>query len=107
VYLNSLTNYSTADLPEASEELSEQKAALQAELDDLHSEIASIAEMAVEHEIRKPVGDVKERKERERLQARSAWLKYVSLPTIHFWSVLTTIGVVNTRVHGQALGYSR
>jgi hypothetical protein len=78
VYLNSLSNYSPADLPDVpDEELSDQKAALQAELDDLHSEIASIAEMSVEHEIRKPVMDVKERKERERLQARNAWLKYV------------------------------
>jgi hypothetical protein len=108
VYLNSLTKHATADLPDASEEeLNEQKAALQAELDDLHSEIASIAEMAVEHEIRKPVADVKERKDRERVQARSAWLKYVGLPTILLWSVLMTTGVVYTRVHGQALGYRR
>jgi len=84
VYLNSLSNCSPADLPNLpEEELREQKAALQTELDDLHSEIASIAEMAVEHEIRKPVMDVKDRKDRERMQARYAWLKYVGLALIN------------------------
>lgn len=78
VYLNSLSNSSPDDLPDVSEEeLTERKAVLQAELEDLHSEIASIAEMVIEHEIRKPMMNVKERKERERKQARSAWLQYV------------------------------
>lgn len=78
VYLTSLTNYSADDLPTASEgHLSERKAALQAELEDLHTEIASVAEMVVEHELRKPMTEMKERKGRENMQARSAWLRYV------------------------------
>jgi signal recognition particle GTPase len=107
-WCKAIVSYRTAEMKARVDAvLNEQKAALQAELDDLHSEIASIAEMAVEHEIRKPVADVKERKDRERVQARSAWLKYVGLPTILLWSVLMTTGVVYTRVHGQALGYRR
>ena len=79
VYLTSLRNYSPEDLPQASEEdFREQKAALQVELEDLHSEVTSVAEMVVEHELRKPMMDLKERKEQETVQARSAWLNYVS-----------------------------
>ncbi|KAF1976345.1 hypothetical protein BU23DRAFT_528810 [Bimuria novae-zelandiae CBS 107.79] len=78
VYLTSLTDYSPDDLPKASEEeLRERKVALQAELEDLNSEIASIAEMVVEHELRKPMRGMKERKEREMTQTRGAWLNYV------------------------------
>jgi hypothetical protein len=85
VYLNSLSNYSLKDLPDVSEnELNERKVALQAELDDLHSEIASIAEMVMEHEIRKPMVEAKEREERERTQTRAAWLQYVWLQIISY-----------------------
>lgn len=83
VYLNSLTDYIEDDLPESSDtELQEQKTALRAELEDLHSEIAAVTEMVVEHELRKPIIDKKERKEREKVQARSAWLKYVCIPCL-------------------------
>jgi hypothetical protein len=86
IYLHSLKNYSPDDLPEApEEELRTRKEELQAELETLHSEIASVAEMVVEHELRKPMNDIKERKERERLQAKGAWLKYV-LSTLDFMS---------------------
>ena len=79
VYLNSLANHSPADLPKGSEsELRELKEALQAELETLYSEIVSVAEMVVDHEHRKPMNDLKERNERDRAQARSAWLNYVS-----------------------------
>ena len=82
-YLKSLANSSPEDLPDAPEkELRERKAELQAELETLHSEIASVAEMVVEHELRKPMTDIKERKDRERVQARSAWLKYVCQPIL-------------------------
>jgi hypothetical protein len=78
VYLSSLEKYVPSDLPSAPEdELREQKAALQAELEELYSEIASVAEMVVEHELRKPIMDMKERKDKERTQARAAWLEYV------------------------------
>ncbi|KAF1960700.1 hypothetical protein CC80DRAFT_523052 [Byssothecium circinans] len=84
IYLNSLAHHSPDDLPIASEdELREQKAALQAELEELHSEIASVAEMVVEHELRKPMMDMKERKDKEKTQARAAWLKYV-LSTLEY-----------------------
>jgi len=63
---------------EAENSLKERKAALQAELEELHSEIASVAEMVVEHEIRKPMTEMKERKDRDKTQARTAWLNYVS-----------------------------
>ncbi|KAF2714242.1 hypothetical protein K504DRAFT_368685 [Pleomassaria siparia CBS 279.74] len=83
-YLNSLANSSSDDLPRGSEEdLGERKAALQAELETLHSEIASVAEMVVEHELRKPMTDIKKRKDGERTQARSAWLNYV-LSTLEY-----------------------
>ncbi|KAF2637631.1 hypothetical protein P280DRAFT_458234 [Massarina eburnea CBS 473.64] len=90
VYLDSLTNHSPEDLPTGSEdELREQKAALQAELEDLYSEIASVVEMVVEHEMRKPMMDMKERKEREGTRARAAWLNYV----------LTTLEYMGKRLH--------
>jgi hypothetical protein len=77
-----LTNASGASqngvAEEGEEDLKERKVALQAELEELHSEIASVAEMVVEHEIRKPMTEMKERRERDRIQARGAWLNYVS-----------------------------
>lgn len=78
VYLTSLgdqTSNGRSNTPD--EELKERKAALQAELEELHSEIASVAEMVVEHELRKPMNEMKERKDGEVTQARGAWLNYV------------------------------
>lgn len=83
----------TSDEPEA--ELKERKAVLQAELEELHSEIASVATMVVEHEIRKPMADVKERKDRDMGQARSAWLNYVSAILGSDWESLTLAGLVH------------
>ncbi|KAF9694117.1 hypothetical protein EKO04_007787 [Ascochyta lentis] len=86
VYLTSLsekTDRSTSR--ESDAELQERKGALQAELEELHAEVASIAEMVVEHELRKPMADVKERKEKERTLARTAWLNYV-LSTLDYMS---------------------
>lgn len=78
VYLSSLTRHSPEDIPvESEEELEDRKTALKAELEDLHTEIASVAEMVVNHELRKPMMDMQERKERDATQARSAWLNYV------------------------------
>jgi hypothetical protein len=78
VYLNSLSKRPSngrSHTPDG--ELKERKTALQAEMEELHSEIASIAEMAVEHELRKPMNEMKKRKDQSITQARSAWLKYV------------------------------
>lgn len=81
VYLNTLSDHSVDGIPEVSEqELTERKEALQAEMEELHGEIASVAEMVVEHDIRKPMTEMKDRKDRENKQARSAWLNYVSSP---------------------------
>lgn len=78
VYLNSLSDKTDGHLPSGSAaELQQCKDALQAELEELHAEVASIAEMVVEHELRKPIIDVKERKEKERMLARTSWLNYV------------------------------
>jgi len=80
-YLKSLANPSTAGLqgvPEA--ELRAQKEELKNELDTLHSEIAAVNEMVVEHDFRKPITELVDRKERQRLQARSAWCEYVRAP---------------------------
>ncbi|KAF2733298.1 hypothetical protein EJ04DRAFT_553447 [Polyplosphaeria fusca] len=86
IYLSSLTDPLPDGLQGLSEaELLEQKEALQAELESLHSEIATVAEMVVEHELRKPIQELKEREEKEIMQARSAWLKYV-LSTLHYMS---------------------
>lgn len=94
------------DEPEA--ELKERKTALQAELEELHSEIASVAEMVVEHEIRKPMTEMKKRKDRDRVQARTSWLNYVSLVLLPAeCCVLTFIGTIDARVHGQAPQHSR
>lgn len=71
---------------ETEAELKERKAALQAELEELHSEIASVAEMIVEHEIRKPMTGVKEGRDRDRRQARTAWLNYVRATQLEHWS---------------------
>lgn len=80
VYLKSLSQPPPAELANAPEaELREQKADLQADLDDLHSQIASVAEMVVDHQLRNPLMGMKERKDRERSQTRTAWLQYVRL----------------------------
>ncbi|KAF2188568.1 hypothetical protein K469DRAFT_565217 [Zopfia rhizophila CBS 207.26] len=96
-YLNSLSHNSPGDLPDASEdELRERKEALQAELETLHSEISSVAEMVVEHELRKPIMELKERKEKQRAHARSAWLKYV-LSTLEYMSNRLNIITMHTQ----------
>ena len=80
VYLTNISGSAQDGLSDEPEEnLRERKAALQAELEELHSEIASVAEMVVEHDVRKPMTDMKERKDRDRMQARTAWLNYVSI----------------------------
>lgn len=84
VYLNSLAQHQSSGHSETSNvELNGRKAALQTEMEELHSEIASVAEMVVEHELRKPMDEMKDRKDREVTQARGAWLNYVSLPLFY------------------------
>ena len=80
-YLRSLANPSTGELrgmPEA--ELKAQKEELKNELDTLHSEITAVNEMVVEHDFRKPITELIQRKERQGAQARSAWFEYVRFP---------------------------
>lgn len=103
VYLQSLAKHSPDELPTIPEsELQERKEALQAELETLHSEIASVAEMVVEHELRQPLNDIKERKDREQSQARSAWLEYVWSSFILHGLPLTFTGSGYVEFHGQA-----
>ena len=78
VFLTNASGNVQNGVAETEQDLKERKVALQAELEELHSEIASVAEMVVEHEIRKPMTEMKERKDRDRTQARTAWLNYVS-----------------------------
>ncbi|KAF2264093.1 hypothetical protein CC78DRAFT_568595 [Lojkania enalia] len=93
VYLTSLDNATSEDLSNMPKvELLERKEALQAELETLNSEIASVAEMVVEHELRRPINELKERKERERILARSAWLKYVLTTLEYMGKRLDTVG---------------
>lgn len=81
IYLDSLNKAPPNELSSATEsDLQEQKDALQVELDTLHSEIASVAEMVVEHELGKPLNEIKERKDRDKTQARGAWITYVCTP---------------------------
>ena len=77
VYLSSLSGGDKGLPNEPEGVLQERKKALQAEMEELHAEVASIAEMVVEHELRKPMIEVKERKEKERTLAQTAWLNYV------------------------------
>ncbi|KAJ4986808.1 hypothetical protein SVAN01_07735 [Stagonosporopsis vannaccii] len=83
VYLNSLSGGNNGMPDEADAVVQERKEALQAELEELHAEVASIAEMVVEHELRKPMIEAKERKEKERTLAQTAWLNYV-LSTLNY-----------------------
>lgn len=103
VYLNSLANQASngrSDTPD--EEFQQRKIALQAELEELHSEIASVAEMVVEHELRKPMNEMKDRRDGEVKQARGAWLNYVRLESFNSFTRLTTADIDNTRLYGQA-----
>lgn len=104
VYLSTLAeNVSNGHSDASEEELTERKGALQAELEELHSEIASVAEMVVEHELRKPMNEMKEQKEREVTQARGAWLNYVRLICQEsFGRMLTIVGFNHAGLHGQA-----
>jgi hypothetical protein len=102
VYLNSLSDkISDGGSVTPDEELQERKLALQAEMEELHSEIASIAEMVVEHELRKPINEMKERQDREMTQARAAWLNYVRLPQRPHCMKLTPLDSLDARLHGQ------
>ncbi|KAI4907110.1 hypothetical protein J4E90_010005 [Alternaria incomplexa] len=107
VFLTNASGHSQNGVAETEEDLKERKVALQAELEELHSEIASVAEMVVEHEIRKPMIEMKERKDRDRTQARTAWLNYV-LSTLEYMgkrlSIVTT-GTKDTDEFQQALAH--
>jgi hypothetical protein len=104
-YLNSLSdNISNGGPDTPDEELQERKVALQAEMEELHSEIASVAEMVVEHELRKPMNEMKERQDREITQARAAWLNYVCLKQPSHCMKLTSTDSLNARLHGQTSG---
>lgn len=93
VYLTNLAKRPKNELSQASEQdLRALKAELQAELETLQSEIASVAEMVVEHELRKPMAEIKERRELDREQARLAWLNYVRITII-----IRQISCVNPR----------
>lgn len=102
VYLNSLSEKTDGHLPTGTEaELQQRKDALQAEMEELHTEVASIAEMVVEHELRKPMADIKERKEKERGLARKAWLNYVcAYLLLKLGPMLTVPGSHDTRLYG-------
>lgn len=104
VYLESLSKEAShTTTNESDTELQVRKEALQAELEELHAEVASIAEMVVEHELRKPMVDVKERREKERSLARTAWLNYVCpLVSPQDNLILILSGALNARLHGQA-----
>ena len=109
VYLESLSEKTKRNMSNESEaELHTRKVALQAELEELHAEVASIAEMVVEHELRKPMVDVKERKEKERSLARTAWLNYVCSSSFPIGVlILTMSGALNARLYGQASEHSQ
>jgi hypothetical protein len=103
VYLNRLSdNISNGGSDTPDEELQQRKAALQAEMEELHVEIASVAEMVVEHELRKPMNEMKERQDREITQARAAWLNYVCMVQLYQGMRLMTAGSLDARLHGEA-----
>lgn len=78
IYLQNLSAHSSNVATEESlGQLEERKAAFQAEMEELYSEIASVTEMVVEHEIKKPMNESRDRKDRDAIQARNAWLNYV------------------------------
>lgn len=100
VYLNSLSDQISSELSSTPDpELQQRKQALQSELEELHVEVASVAEMVVEHELKKPITDSKERKEKEWTLARAAWLNYVCIAVILAGKPLIPIGPLYTRVH--------
>jgi hypothetical protein len=103
VYLSSLADQASNGQSDTSdEELQQRKTALQAELEELHSEVAAVAEMVVEHELRKPMNEMKERKDREIKQARGAWLNYVCIFFSHSLIRLIRVDPHDTRLYGQA-----
>ncbi|OCK82052.1 hypothetical protein K432DRAFT_349774 [Lepidopterella palustris CBS 459.81] len=80
------------------DELFVEKQALQGELETLYTEIASVAEMVVDRELREPIRQAKERSEGQRQQAQCAWLTYV-LSTLEF--MMTRLNTINK--HAQDL----
>ncbi|KAF2489070.1 hypothetical protein BU16DRAFT_472447 [Lophium mytilinum] len=85
-YLLNATNCPESELPdETEEELQAEKEGLQEELETLYTEIAPLAEMVVEHDLRKPIVSTRELAEEQRRQAQKAWLAYV-LSTLQFMS---------------------
>lgn len=59
-------------------ELLQEKEALESELHTLREEIASVAGMVIENELRKPIVTAMERSESERVRSRREWLDYIS-----------------------------
>ncbi|KAF2805414.1 uncharacterized protein BDZ99DRAFT_449957 [Mytilinidion resinicola] len=93
-YLLNAASCPDSELPdETEEELRAEKAGLQEELETLYTEIAPLAEMVVEHELRKPIVSTRELAEEQRRQAQKAWLTYV-LSTLQFMS--TRLETINS-----------
>lgn len=106
VYLNSVSEQTDDDSASASDvELQQRKDALQAEMEELHAEVGSIADMVVEHELRKPMMDVKQGREKQQRLARTAWLNYVQCSDLCQGTRLTALGALHPGLHGQTSGY--
>ncbi|OCL13636.1 hypothetical protein AOQ84DRAFT_385268 [Glonium stellatum] len=83
-YQLNLLSRADSDLATGSrEELLAEKKELQGELETLYAEIASVAQMVVEHDLREPLLRTKMRSEDQRKEAQWAWLTYV-LSTLQF-----------------------
>lgn len=79
LYRQSLHSYSGENVVRRSvEEFTAERDELKAELETLHAEIASVAEMVVEHELREPILRSLKRSKESQLAEQEKWSAYVS-----------------------------
>ncbi|KAF2141423.1 uncharacterized protein K452DRAFT_272293 [Aplosporella prunicola CBS 121167] len=78
VFWESLTGFSPADAPERPEEEAlAEKDALKEELETLHAEISSVAQMGIEQEHRQPILLLREQSQTQQKRLQSRWLDYI------------------------------
>lgn len=79
--------------------------ALHAELDTLRAEIASVTEMVVDHEYRKPILSGIERSKMSTIQSRKAWFDYISTSLLYIKNRANVLGrtVLELRSFHEAL----
>ncbi|KAJ9635945.1 hypothetical protein H2199_008299 [Coniosporium tulheliwenetii] len=100
LYRQSLHEYSSEDgSQKPAEELTAERGELEAELETLHAEIASVADMVVEHELREPILRSIKRSKDSQMAEQEKWSAYVISTLEYLASRLDVMGAHAQELH--------